>query len=414
MVEQNRKVVERSRNHREYRETEMNVPKGFKQTEVGVIPDDWEVAELGQLANFLDELRKPIKSSDREKMKGAYPYYGASGIIDYVNNYIFDDELILLGEDGENILSRNLRLAFIVRGKVWVNNHAHVLKAKEGCSTAFLAEKLESLNYDQYNSGTAQPKLNKRTCSKIKFPIPPTKTEQTAIATALSDMDALIEGVEKLLEKKRRIKQGAMQELLKPKKGWVCHPIKSFTDATAGGTPSTEIDRYWNGNIRWMNSGELHLKRINEVEGRITESGLKNSSTRLLPKYCVLIGLAGQGRTRGTVAINQVELCTNQSIAAIFPNDSFVPDYLYYNLDIRYSELRKLSTGDGGRGGLNLTLIRAVEIPFPPTIDEQRQIVHIFNDMDKEIEKLKTQRTKYQQLKTGMMQELLTGKKRLV
>ncbi|RWX52245.1 Type I restriction modification DNA specificity domain-containing protein, partial [Candidatus Electrothrix marina] len=96
------------------------------------------------------------------------------------------------------------------------------------------------------------------------------------------------------------------------------------------------------------------------------------------------------------------------------PNDSFVPDYLYYNLDIRYSELRKLSTGDGGRGGLNLTLIRAVEIPFPPTIDEQRQIVHIFNDMDKEIEKLKTQRTKYQQLKTGMMQELLTGKKRLV
>lgn len=105
----------------------MDVKAGYKRTEIGVIPYDWEVKELRELVEFLDGKRKPIKDSDRLKMQGQYPYYGASGIIDYVNNYLFDEDLILLGEDGENILSRNLPLAFKVSGKIWVNNHAHVL-----------------------------------------------------------------------------------------------------------------------------------------------------------------------------------------------------------------------------------------------------------------------------------------------
>jgi len=106
-----------------------------------------------------------------------------------------------------------------------------------------------------------------------------------------------------------------------------------------------------------MNSGELHLKRVLDVEGRITEYGLKNSATKLIPEKCVLIGLAGQGKTRGTVALNMVQLCTNQSIAAIIPCEEVSSDYLYHNLDMRYKELRSISTGEGGRGGLNLTLI---------------------------------------------------------
>ena len=100
----------------------MDVKPGYKLTEVGVIPEDWEVCGLGEAADFLDGMRKPVKSIDRAKVQGIYPYYGASGIVDYVNDYLFDDELILLGEDGENILSRNLPLAFQVSGKIWVNN----------------------------------------------------------------------------------------------------------------------------------------------------------------------------------------------------------------------------------------------------------------------------------------------------
>jgi type I restriction enzyme S subunit len=95
---------------------------------------------------------------------------------------------------------------------------------------------------------------------------------------------------------------------------------------------------------------EVYFKFVSEVAGRITEDGLKNSSAKLIPKKCVLVGLAGQGKTRGTVAMNLVELCTNQSIDAIFPSAALVPEYLYYNLDMRYEELRELSTGEGGRG----------------------------------------------------------------
>jgi type I restriction enzyme S subunit len=185
----------------------------YKQTEVGVIPEDWEECYLSDAVDFLDGQRRPIKSSEREKVKGIYPYYGASGIIDYVSDYIFDDELILLGEDGENILSRNLPLAFQVRGKIWVNNHAHVLKPKENFDIIFLTNFLESLDYSLLNSGTAQPKLNKQSCLKIKI-VKPTKAEQTAIAQILSDMDTNILALETQRNKTLAIKQGMMQELL--------------------------------------------------------------------------------------------------------------------------------------------------------------------------------------------------------
>lgn len=191
---------------------------------------------------------------------------------------------------------------------------------------------------------------------------------------------------------------------------WNSPCIKEFTDLLSGGTPSTRIPEYWGGDIRWMNSGELNLKRVYEVEGRITEIGLKNSATKLIPKKCVLIGLAGQGKTRGTVAMNYVPLCTNQSIAAILPCTEVDEDFLYHNLDLRYKELRNLSTGDGGRGGLNLTLLRNMPIPLPPTKDEQTAIANALNDADALINQLKQLLTKKQNIKTGAMQELLKPK----
>lgn len=162
-----------------------------------------------------------------------------------------------------------------------------------------------------------------------------------------------------------------------------------------------------------MSSGELHLKRVEDVEGRITDLGLNSSSTKLIPANCVLVGLAGQGRTRGTVAINLIALCTNQSIAAIFPSPSFVPEYLFHNLDARYDELRELSTGDGGRGGLNLKIIKGIEIPFP-SLEEQKAIAAVLSDMDIELSALEARRTKVKELKQAMMQELLMGKTRLI
>ena len=111
--------------------------------------------------------------------------------------------------------------------------------------------------------------------------------------------------------------------------------------------------------------------------------------------------------------MNLVELCTNQSVAAIFPNSSFVSEYLYYNLDARYEELRGLSSGGAGRGGLNLTLIKSISVPLP-CFDEQAVIATILSDMDAEIAALEAKLAKARQVKQGMMQELLTGRIRLV
>lgn len=193
---------------------------------------------------------------------------------------------------------------------------------------------------------------------------------------------------------------------------WNVQRIQEFAECTAGGTPSTKISDYWGGKIRWMNSSELHLKRVRDVEGRITETGLRESSARMLPRGCVLVGLAGQGKTRGTVAINLVPLSTNQSVAAILPNKSFVNEYLYHNLDYRYDELREISSGGGGRGGLNLSIIQSLEIPVPNLL-EQETIAQILSDMDALLDGLDRLIAKKRDIKQAVMQQLLTGRTRL-
>ena len=193
---------------------------------------------------------------------------------------------------------------------------------------------------------------------------------------------------------------------------WEVKRIGKITKTIAGGTPSTKISEYWGGDIKWMSSGELNFKKVYDVEGRITEKGLNNSSTKILPTKCILIGLAGQGKTRGTVAMNMTKLCTNQSVAAIYPSNEFLEEYLYYNLDSRYDELRLLSTGDGGRGGLNLNIINSVKIPLPP-LPEQRAIAQVLSAMDTAINKNNQLIAQKELRKKWLMQNLLTGKKRL-
>lgn len=193
---------------------------------------------------------------------------------------------------------------------------------------------------------------------------------------------------------------------------WEIKKIKDFTECTSGGTPSTIIKEYWDGDIKWMSSGELNDKRIHEVRGRITDLGLKNSSTKIVPDGSVLIGLAGQGKTRGTVAINYVDLCLNQSIAAILPSSYHESEYLYFNLDSRYKELRSLSTGGEGRGGLNLSIIRNIQVPYPSII-EQKLVASSLSDIDSLISSFEKLIEKKKNIKQGVMQELLTGKRRV-
>lgn len=193
---------------------------------------------------------------------------------------------------------------------------------------------------------------------------------------------------------------------------WDVETIGNITQVSSGGTPSSEEESFWGGEIPWMNSGELNLKIVADVEGRITEKGLQYSSTHWIPKECVLIGLAGQGKTRGTAAYNLIPLCTNQSIGAIYPCENFHSKYVYYFMDSRYLDLRALSDGGGGRGGLTKALLEQYSILLPP-LPEQRRIASVLTDVDALIASLDQLIEKKRSIKQGAMQQLLTGKTRL-
>lgn len=162
--------------------------------------------------DFLDGQRKPIKSDDRKGEKRLYPYYGASGIIDYIDEYIFDGDYILLSEDGANIIDRNYRVAFIANGKIWVNNHAHVLQPHKEMNINFLSEALERINYAIYNTGTTMPKLNQEICRKINLNVP-SLSEQNKIGNLLYLLNERIATQNRLIDRLQSLMIGLNNSL---------------------------------------------------------------------------------------------------------------------------------------------------------------------------------------------------------
>ena len=138
--------------------------------------DGWEERTLGEVCENLDRKRVPITKSKR--VEGEIPYYGASGIVDYVADYLFDEDLLLVSEDGANLLARTYPIAFSISGKTWVNNHAHVLKFENMESQKFIEYYLNSIKLDDYVSGMAQPKLNQKKLNSIKVPFPEIAKQQ--------------------------------------------------------------------------------------------------------------------------------------------------------------------------------------------------------------------------------------------
>ncbi|WP_270825269.1 restriction endonuclease subunit S [Aeromonas sp. QDB68] len=139
---------------------------------IGKIPEHWKLMSLRYAFDFLNNRRIPLSAPEREKRQGEYPYYGASGIIDYVDDYIYDEDLILIAEDGANLLSKSTPLAFVATGKYWVNNHAHIIKPKfKGFK--YWAEFLSGLDYTTYISGAAQPKLTRENLGSVTLTVPP-------------------------------------------------------------------------------------------------------------------------------------------------------------------------------------------------------------------------------------------------
>ena len=169
---------------------------------------DWEIVTLNEISENLDSKRIPITKSIRSN--GEIPYYGASGIVDYVEQYLFNEDLLLVSEDGANLLARTYPIAFSISGKTWVNNHAHVLKFENRITQKFIEIYLNSIKLDNFVSGMAQPKLNQTMLNTIPIPLPAIKEQQriveildeafTAIATAKANAEQNLKNARALFE----------------------------------------------------------------------------------------------------------------------------------------------------------------------------------------------------------------------
>lgn len=414
------------------------VKPGYKQTEVGVIPEEWEVCAWEAAGSCFSSGATPCRAISRY-FDGEIKWVSSGEL----NHNIIIDTLEHISKEAqeENNLvihpANTFLMAITGLEAAGTRGSCAILgvpaTTNQSCMAVYGTEKLDvkylfyyySAKGDdlafKYCQGTKQQSYTAGIVKKLPIILPPID-EQKKIAAALSDVDKLINTLNRQYAKKKAIKQGAMQELLTGKKRlpgfsgeWQRIRIGSMTAVFSGGTPNTSEPLFWGGTIPWMNSGELNLKIVRQVQGRITKAGMDSSSTHFVPAECVLIGLAGQGKTRGTAAFNTFPLCTNQSIAAIYPNpEKFNSKFLYYKMDTQYEKLRELSSGDGGRGGLNKKLILDYEVAIPKSVDEQAAIATVLTEMDDEIENTEKKLAKYRQVKQGMMQQLLAGNIRLV
>ncbi len=387
-----------------------NIPQGYKDSPLGIIPQEWDVKRLGEVCTFLDSQRIPIKDADRGKMQGKYPYYGASGIIDYVNDYIFDDDLILLGEDGANIIMRSTPLAFLVSGKVWINNHAHVLKTKSGFSRYYVCNYLESLSYDKYNTGTAQPKLNREVCEKIPVLLPP-EEEQNSISELLTTWDTAIEKQSELIEKLKLRKRAFMQQLLTGKKR-----LPGF---------SGEWEEVKLGDVfderNETNRDDLPLLSITGDKGVIYQSDsdkrdLSNDDKSKYKRICPNdIGYNTMRMWQGRSALSELEGIVSPAYTIVTSRE---------NVNVRFMAMLiqqprvVYDFWTHSQGLVSDTLnckypdFCQVKVRIP-TKEEQTVIASVLVKAEKEIELAKEKLANLQSQKRGLMQQLLTGKKRI-
>lgn len=258
----------------------------------------------------------------------------------------------------------------------------------------------------------------------IEIPNPPLK-EQKKIAKIISTVDEHLINIENHINNLTKLKSGLAKKLLIEGVGhtefkdsevgripvsWGVATLNDIAEIKTGGTPSRKEDNYWNGNIPWMSSGEVNKLEVYATNEYITEEGLENSNTTMLPVDTIMMAMNGQGKTRGTVAMLKIEAACNQSLAGIIVTDEWA-EYIFYYLQNMYDSIRGI-TGDGGRNGLNLALIRAIKVAIPEK-SEQKDIANILKTLDNQIRNYQNLKSDYTQLKQGLMQQLLTGKIRV-
>jgi type I restriction enzyme S subunit len=404
----------------------MVIKEGYKQTEIGVIPNDWDVKTLGECliknpdyginaaaVNYNDNLPTYLRITDISE-DGKYISSNKASVNNIQSNsYYLEDGDIVFARTGASVGKTYLYnkndgmlvfAGFLIRAK----SNPKILNSK------YLLFTTQTKNYWSWvlanSMRSGQPGLNSNEYKSFQIPLPPTIGEQIAIASALSDTDALITGLEKLIVKKRNIKQGAMQQLLQPKEDWEMTKFGEICDVIGGGTPSTFIPEYWNGTINWFTPTEIGKHKYTYGSRRkITKEGFINSSGKILPIGAVLL------TTRagiGDVSILMNEGCTNQGFQSLIAKKGYNNEYIYYLITTLKNVLIQNASGSTFLE-ISPNKIKQIEISIS-NYEEQTRIATILSDMDAELTALEQKLEKYKNIKLGMMQELLTGKTRLV
>lgn len=375
-------------------------------------PKDWEEVRLDNIANIFDNLRVPV-SKDKRTV-GNIPYYGANGIQDYVSGYTHDGEFVLLAEDGANSLI-DYPITY-TKGKIWVNNHAHVLSGKNGITnTNFLSYLLKKVNYEEILVGGTRLKLNGKILRNINIYLP-ALPEQKAIADTLLTFDKHIEHLEKLNEKKKMIRDGTLEDLMSGKRRldgfngeWEEKELNRICDIYDG-THQTPI--YKPNGIRFVSVE--NIKCLKESDKYISKSDFKRDFKIYPEKNDVLMTRIGDIGTAAIIKDNE-KLAYYVSLA-LFKNIKIDSSYLYHHIGCNHfkDELDKRILHHAVPKKINKNDIGKCKVIYPTDIKEQEAIAAILTSMDAEIEDLEKEKAKIENLKAGAMDDLLNGRVRLI
>ena len=350
---------------------------------------------MSRLADLINELcpdgveYKPLKELLRIRngrdykllSSGTVPVYGSGGVMTHVSEAIGFGPTVLIPRKG------SLDNVFFVEGPFWTVDTIFYTEIGPEVEPKYLYYNLKRMRLSQMNEAAGVPSMNQKKLGQIRIPVPPLEV-QREIVKILDQFTTLEAELEAELEVRRAQYEYYRNQLLsydalvsRCPNGVQYKSIGSFSKCVAGATPNSKNPSLWDGDIPWMSSGEVNKKTVYSTNRFITQLGFDSCSTKMVPAGAVVIALAGQGKTRGTVARIRIELCTNQSLCAIITDKTVDSDYLFHYLSGQYDNLRAVSSGDGTRGGLNLKMIRAYKVPVPP-IEEQRRIADVLDRFD--------------------------------
>lgn len=304
----------------------------------------YRVVSLGDVIQLEDSKRQPLSSRERDNRRGVYPYYGAQGIVDYLDDYTYEGDYLLVAEDGENLRSRKQPIANAAHGRFRVNNHAHVIAATKCCNLIYLRHLLNNMDIAAYVTGSTQPKLSQTSLLNMKVELPEID-KQDAIATFLHCFDAKITANAKL--------NGYLEELLLakyddlfPADGNFNGTLADAGDVIGGATPSKKKPEYYCSNgIGWITPRDLsntNDKFIAHGADDITKAGYDSCSAKLLPKGSVLFSSRAP---IGYIAIAADEVATNQGFKSVVPKEEIGTAFIYCFLTRNKQRIADMGAG---------------------------------------------------------------------